>query len=262
MKKLLIKATIITSVVALLALYGCADTSQKMPLGKDISTVQNSVSPESKTISEVSKITEKSETSKIKEKSEVSKETKENSKKTSKPQENSKESEKVSETTESSVEEVESSIEANDEVESSIEESYEEESENYDNYSLYVTSYEDDYAAAPDVDFEEEETVICDYSYSYPNYYTASEFYNMGIIEWGGWSWTYYSEVYMPGEDLPIPGRWTDENGYVCDENNYICLASSSLPKGTIVDTPFGKMGKVYDCGCLNYILDVYVNWT
>lgn len=259
MKKLLIKATTILSAAALLSFCGCTDTSQKMPLGKDTSTVQSSVSSESKTTSEASKI---KETSKTTEKSEVSKETKENSlKKTSNTQENSKESEKVSETTESSVEKVESSIEANNEVESSIEESYEEESENYDNYSLYATSYEDDYAAAPDVDFEEEETVICDYSYSYPNYYTANEFYNMGIIEWGGWSWTYYSEVYMPGEDLPIPGRWTDENGYVCDENNYICLASSSLPKGTIVDTPFGKMGKVYDCGCLSYILDVYVSW-
>ena len=260
MKKLLIKAIIMMSIIALLPLYGCADTSHKITLGKDTNITESLVSPESKTTLEVSKATEKPE---------VSKEAKEeSSKKTNNTQKNSKESEKVSKTTESSIEEiessieeVESSIEANNEIESSIEEFYEEESENYDNYSLYVTSYEDDYTATPDVNLEEEEMVVCDYNYSYPNYYTANEFYNMGIVEWGGWSWTYYSEVYMPGEDLPIPGRWTDENGYVCDENNYICLASSSLPKGTIVDTPFGKMGKVYDCGCLDYILDVYVSW-
>ena len=91
--------------------------------------------------------------------------------------------------------------------------------------------------------------------------YTPTDFQNMGIIEWGEWSWTFYSQRVLPGEGLTIPGRYVDYNGYVCDENDYICLASSSLDKGTVVDTPFGKMGKVYDCGCLSYILDVYVDW-
>ena len=53
-----------------------------------------------------------------------------------------------------------------------------------------------------------------------------------------------------------------DENGYVCDENGYICLASDSLDKGTVVYTPLGKDGKVYDCGPgSDDILDVYVSW-
>lgn len=45
------------------------------------------------------------------------------------------------------------------------------------------------------------------------------------------------------------------------DKNGYICLASSSLKKGTVVKTPFGAKGKVYDCGCARGTLDVYTNW-
>lgn len=237
MKKLLIKITTTLSVVALLSFFGCADTSNKATLGEGTKTVESSIAPMSEASKEISKTEVSKEVSKIKE---VSKEISE-----------------ISKPAESSVEEVEESKE----IEPSIEEPYEEEFKDYDNYSLTVTSDDYDYAAAPSIESEEEEEITYDYNYSYPTYYTPDEFYNMGIIEWGGWSWTYYSEVYMPGTTLPIPGRWTDENGYVCDENNYICLASSSLSKGTIVDTPFGKMGKVYDCGCLSYILDVYVSW-
>ena len=83
-----------------------------------------------------------------------------------------------------------------------------------------------------------------------------------GIEYWGGYRWAYYSELVLPGEGLDIPGRYIDHNGYVCDENDYICLASDSLPKGTVVCTPFGKDGKVYDCGCgADDILDVYCSW-
>ena len=63
----------------------------------------------------------------------------------------------------------------------------------------------------------------------------------------------------MPGKGLKIPGRYSDGN-FVRDENGYICLASSDLPKGTVVDTPFGK-GKVYDTGCPSGTIDVYVSW-
>lgn len=45
------------------------------------------------------------------------------------------------------------------------------------------------------------------------------------------------------------------------DENDRLCLASSVLEKGTIVDTPFGAEGCVYDSGCPSYILDVYTNF-
>lgn len=126
--------------------------------------------------------------------------------------------------------------------------------------SSYDYSYEEEYESF--YDYEEEEY---EYEEEYTDYsnaiYTPADFQDIGIISWGSWSWTFYSQQAMPGEDLIIPGRYVDYNGYVCDENDYICLASSSLDKGTVVDTPFGKMGKVYDCGCLSYILDVYVDW-
>ena len=82
-----------------------------------------------------------------------------------------------------------------------------------------------------------------------------------GVIYWGGYRWTWYSEKVLPGGGLQIPGRYVDENGYVCDENGYICLASSELGWGTVVDTPFGKSGCVYDSGPSSGTLDVYVSW-
>ena len=94
-----------------------------------------------------------------------------------------------------------------------------------------------------------------------PRIYQPDQFKWQGVLKWSGWRWTYYSERVLPGPGLDIPGRHTDEDGYVCDENNYICLASSILSKGTIVDTPLGKQGKIYDCGCPNDTLDVYTNW-
>lgn len=92
-------------------------------------------------------------------------------------------------------------------------------------------------------------------------YYSAGYFMSAGVIYWDGWRWTWYSQQVLPGGGLNIPGRHVDENGYVCDENEYICLASSSLGWGTIVNTPFGKQGRVYDSGCDSDVLDVYVNW-
>lgn len=88
------------------------------------------------------------------------------------------------------------------------------------------------------------------------------DFYYDGVEFFGDYRWTYYSERVLPGGGLDIPGRHTDSDGYICDEDDNICLASDFLPKGTVVATPFGKDGKVYDCGCGdNITLDVYVNW-
>ena len=84
---------------------------------------------------------------------------------------------------------------------------------------------------------------------------------NMGVIYWNGWRWTWYSEKVLPGGGLNIPGRHADSSGYICDDNDYICLSSSSLSKGTVITTPFGKSGKVYDSGCASDTIDVYVNW-
>ena len=91
--------------------------------------------------------------------------------------------------------------------------------------------------------------------------YSPSEFMSAGVINWNGWTWTYYSERILPGEGLWIPGRWTDSDGYVCDENSYVCLASTSVDRYSIIETPFGRTGKVYDSGCAYGVIDVYVNW-
>lgn len=92
--------------------------------------------------------------------------------------------------------------------------------------------------------------------------YSAPYFRRTGRIRWGGWDWTYYSERILPGHGLRIPGRHTDSLGYVRDENGYLCLASDVLSRGTVIETPFGSYGRVYDCGPgNNYTVDVYVGW-
>ncbi len=94
-----------------------------------------------------------------------------------------------------------------------------------------------------------------------PYLYSPSDFMVMGVLNWGGYRWTWYSQRVLPGGGLNIPGRHVDGNGYVSDGEGYICLASNDLPYGTVVDTPLGKPGRVYDCGCASGTLDVYVNW-
>lgn len=95
----------------------------------------------------------------------------------------------------------------------------------------------------------------------YAVYYAADELRYHGVIYEGGWRWTWYSQRVLPGGGLTIPGRHVDENGYICDENGRICLASSDLEYGTVVSTPFGKEGCIYDCGCSSGTLDVYVDF-
>lgn len=90
--------------------------------------------------------------------------------------------------------------------------------------------------------------------------YSASYFRQIGVIYWNGWRWTWYSERVLPGTGLNIPGRHT-EGGYVRDADGYICLASDALSYGTVIATPFGAYGKVYDCGCDYDTIDVYVGW-
>ena len=116
-----------------------------------------------------------------------------------------------------------------------------------------LIGYEDNYV--------EENYIVESNSYSGSAAYSPSDLQFYGVLYWGEWRWTWYSEQILPGYGLSIPGRHTDGDGFVCDGDGYICLASSSLSKGTIVDTPFGRAGKVYDCGCASDVLDVYVNW-
>lgn len=91
--------------------------------------------------------------------------------------------------------------------------------------------------------------------------YSPSQFRNKGVISWGGYTYTWYSQRVLPGGGLRIPGRHLNSNGYVCDSNGYIVLASSWHSKGTILPTPFGANGKVYDVNPDNSRIDVYCNF-
>lgn len=108
--------------------------------------------------------------------------------------------------------------------------------------------------------YEEQEktTVTTDISNAI---YSPKTFKRDGVIHWNGWTWTYYSQRVLPGGGLKIPGRHVGPGGYIMDENGRICLASSTLSKGTIVDTPFGTQGCVYDSGCASNVLDVYTDF-
>ena len=78
-----------------------------------------------------------------------------------------------------------------------------------------------------------------------------------GVINWNGYKFTYYSQAVLPGNLLRIPGRHVNASGYVADKDGYIVLANNA-PKGTVIPTPFGYKGKVYDRGTYGNHFDVY----
>lgn len=92
---------------------------------------------------------------------------------------------------------------------------------------------------------------------------SAAEFQFMGVIDDGEHFYTWYSERVLPGgglTELNNNGRHS-EDGFVKDGDGYIAVASSDLPKGSVVDTPFGE-GKVYDTGSLAPgQVDIYVSF-
>lgn len=123
-----------------------------------------------------------------------------------------------------------------------------------------VSEEETDAEPERDVDPSEEEEPATD-DEEYAAVYSASYFRRMGVIRWGGWRWTWYSERVLPGSGLRIPGRHADGNGFIRDCDGYICCASDVLGYGTVIETPFGGYGKIYDCGCDADVVDVYVSW-
>lgn len=89
------------------------------------------------------------------------------------------------------------------------------------------------------------------------NLYSLRDLQFHGVINWGGFRYTYYSQQVLPGGGLRIPGRHVNAGGFVADGDGYIVLANDR-PKGTVLPTPFGYMGKVYDRGTYGNHLDVY----
>ena len=80
----------------------------------------------------------------------------------------------------------------------------------------------------------------------------------LGVVYANGYRYTFYQEHVLPGGGLSIPGRH-HEDGMICDGDGYICVASNDLPKGTVVPTPLGRAGKVYDSGCASGTIDLYL---
>ena len=138
--------------------------------------------------------------------------------------------------------------------------------------SLLVLFGSNDVLFEEDVVSEEEEYVTTEYEYyDYYEYIPpydaddgidAYEFQYLGVIEEDGVTYTYYSEQVLPGgglTELNENGRHS-EDGFVKDGDGYIAVASSEYEIGTVVDTPFGE-GKVYDTGCAEGVVDIYVSF-
>lgn len=144
-----------------------------------------------------------------------------------------------------------------------------EEPENYmsvaEDDTVYYTYYDDGTyygTTAEGNDVYRNDSGLFD-AYSSDGYMTADEFKNYGIVNHNGECFTYYSERYLPGEGLPIPGRYTDWEGYVCDGEGYVVLATPNEythQRGSVIELPTGRMGKFYDF-CPEGSIDVYVNW-
>lgn len=91
--------------------------------------------------------------------------------------------------------------------------------------------------------------------------YTCERFKYLGRVWYGNYTYTWYSQRLLPGGGLNIPGRHLNEYGLVVDENEYVVVAGDDLEKGTIIDTPIGIQGIVYDAGSGGGNLDIYCDW-
>lgn len=87
---------------------------------------------------------------------------------------------------------------------------------------------------------------------------SANGFKSAGVINYGGYRYTWYSSNELYHYMTP---QWTaGSDGLYRDSNGYIIVASSTHSQGTIVDTPFGT-GIVRDSGCAPGTIDVYTNF-
>lgn len=127
-------------------------------------------------------------------------------------------------------------------------------------------------AEEPEVEEEPEPEAVADegdaasraetYNASTAGAYSLGDLMFQGVIHWGGYKFTYYSQSVLPGPGLAIPGRHVSSAGFVSDgSGNVVLAAGRGVPHGTTFSIPFGSgVGKVYDtCGsCSPTWLDVY----
>lgn len=152
------------------------------------------------------------------------------------------------------------------EVEEIVEEYYEEE---YVEEEYYEESAAEAYEE-PEVQEEYYEEPEPEEYYEEPAANTSEYLYNItdlsraGIINYNGYRFTWYTSNEWTGNPAygKPEGSWVDENGCWRDPDGYLMLASDSLAPYSVVDTPFGLQGKIYDCGPgADDILDVYTAW-
>lgn len=91
-----------------------------------------------------------------------------------------------------------------------------------------------------------------------PGRYSGATLRNQGVINEGGWRYTWYSSRVLHHYRT---SEWTaDSEGIYRDSDGYVVVACTSRGFGATVPTPFGT-GKVYDSGCAAGTIDIYVNF-
>ena len=114
---------------------------------------------------------------------------------------------------------------------------------------------------------EENEPDLVEESYSEPDIptcwqkYSCDRFKTLGRVQYGEYTYTWYSQRVLPGGGLNIPERHLNEYGLVVDKDEYVVLASDDFFKGAVLNTPIGIKGKVYDTGSGVGNLDIYCDW-
>lgn len=131
-----------------------------------------------------------------------------------------------------------------------------------------TTSYLIEVATSGDYTLiEENEPDLVEESYIEPDIptcwqkYSCERFKTLGRVQYGEYTYTWYSQRVLPGGGLNIPERHLNEHGLVVDKDEYVVLASDDFYKGAILNTPIGIKGKVYDAGSGVGNLDIYCDW-
>lgn len=119
-------------------------------------------------------------------------------------------------------------------------------------------------AATEDIEASRGDSAQVEPSYdaSTAGQYSLGDLMFQGVVHWGGYKFTYYSQSVLPGGGLAIPGRHVSDAGFVSDgAGNVVLAAAAGIPHGSTFSIPFGSgVGKVYDTcgGCSANWLDVY----
>ena len=90
-------------------------------------------------------------------------------------------------------------------------------------------------------------------------YQSSIDLRSAGIVNWGGYRFTWYSQNVLPGGGLDIPGRHVNSTGFVCDCDGFI-VAATAYGRGTTGNSPWGAW-KSYDTGVSGNTVDLYTNW-